>query len=314
MQPDGPFHTGELAVQARAGVVARGAGIRSFMPDQHRIFFGQLPWLFAGVLDAEGWPLATTLTGSPGFVTSPEPTRLSIATLPHPDDPAFEAFRPGSPIGLLGLEFETRRRNRANGWIDAVGDDGFSVAVTQSFGNCAKYIQARSSAPNGGVSTGQPASLSGLDTAARTLIANADTLFIASAAALETSPGGADISHRGGRPGFVRVDGDTLTIPDFAGNNYFNTLGNLLEQPRAALLFVDFETGTTLQLQGVAEIVWDGPELAGLGGSQRLWRFHVTRGWRRPQALALRWLAPEFAPTTLQTGLWSAPAALMQAG
>ena len=61
---------------------------------------------------------------------------------------------------------------------------------------------------------------------------------------------GADISHRGGRPGFVRVDGDVLTIPDFRGNRYFNTLGNLIAEPRASLLFVDFETGDLLQLQG----------------------------------------------------------------
>lgn len=308
MQPDGPFHSGELAAQARAGVFTRGAGIRGFMPDQHRVFFGQLPWLFAGVCDQNGWPLATALTGEPGFVTSPDPTRLSIAASPSPGDPAFEGFRPGVPIGLLGLEFETRRRNRANGRIEAVGSDGFTVSVTQSFGNCAKYIQARSRAQDGSDLGERPTGLSGLDAAARALIANADTLFVASAAALETPLGGVDISHRGGRPGFVRIDGDTVTIPDFAGNNYFNTLGNLLEQPRAALLLVDFETGTTLQLQGVAEIVWDGPELAGLEGSQRLWRLHVTRGWRRPHALALRWSAPEFAPTTLQTGLWAAAA------
>ena len=41
-----------------------------------------------------------------------------------------------------------------------------------------------------------------------------------------------DISHRGGRPGFVRVDGDVLTIPDFRGNRYFNTLSNLLLEQR----------------------------------------------------------------------------------
>lgn len=308
MLPDGPFHAGERAAQARAGVSARGAGIRDFMPDQHRIFFGQLPWLFAGVLDRDGWPLATTLAGPPGFVTSPDPASLSIAALPRADDPAFEGFQPGAEVGLLGLEFETRRRNRANGRIEAVRHDGFSVAVAQSFGNCAKYIQARGRRADGRERPEAPTELAGLDQAARTLIAGADTLFIASSAQPGTAAGGSDISHRGGRPGFVRVDGDTLTIPDFAGNNYFNTLGNLVLEPRAALLFVDFDTGTQLQLQGRAEIVWDGPEHAGLAGSQRLWRFHVTRGWRREHALPLRWTAPEFAPTTLQTGLWMAAA------
>lgn len=308
MLPDGPFHPGELAAQALAGVAARGAGIRQFMPDQHRIFFGQLPWLFAGVLDRDGWPLATALAAAPRFVASPTPTTLSIAALPARDDPAFEAFRPDSPIGLLGLELETRRRNRANGRIGAVHEDGFTAEIAQSFGNCAKYIQVRHRIQDGGEPAAPSASLSGLDAEARALIAGADTLFIASAAALDSETGGVDISHRGGRPGFVRIDGDTLTVPDFAGNNYFNTFGNLLQEPRAALLFVDFATGTLLQLQGEAEIIWQGAELAQLDGAERLWRFHVRRGWRRAHALPLRWSAPEFAPTTLQTGLWPAAA------
>lgn len=308
MLPDGPFHSGELAAQALAGVASRGAGIRDFMPDQHRIFFGQLPWLFAGVLDRDGWPLATVLAAEPGFVTSPAPTTLSITALPARDDPAFEAFRPEALIGLLGLEFETRRRNRANGRIEAVGAGGLAVSVSQSFGNCAKYIQVRNRLPDGFEPAASPVELSSLDAEARALIAATDTLFIASAAALESETGGVDISHRGGRPGFVRIDGDTLTIPDFTGNSYFNTFGNLLQEPRASLLFVDFATGTLLQLQGEAEIVWKGPELAQLDGAERLWRFHVRRGWRRAHALPLRWSAPEFAPTTLQTGLWSAAA------
>ncbi|UZF94671.1 pyridoxamine 5'-phosphate oxidase family protein [Bosea sp. NBC_00550] len=305
MLPDSPFHAGELAAQARAGVAARGAGIRSFMPDQHRIFFGQLPWLFAGVLDQSGWPLATALSGPIGFAASPDPTSLAIAALPQSDDPAFDAIRPGSAIGLLGLEFETRRRNRANGQIETVDDKGVTVSVAQSFGNCAKYIQARTRLPDGGEQPQAVQTLARLDGAAQALIAASDTLFIASAAVAGTPGGGVDVSHRGGRPGFIRIDGDTLTVPDFIGNNYFNTLGNLLEEHRAAILLVDFETGTMLQLQGLVEIIWDGPELAGLEGSQRLWRFHVTRGWRSSHALPLRWTAPDYAPTTLQTGIWT---------
>lgn len=303
--PDGPFHPGELEAQARAGLMSRGGGIRAFMPDQHRIFFGQLPWVFAGLADEEGWPVATVLTGAPGFQRSPTPTTLSIRALPAPDDPAAPALRPGQPIGLLGIEFETRRRNRANGLVTARDAGGFSVAVTQSFGNCAKYIQVRGRAPDTSGAEASVELLSGLDDEARTLIAGADTLFIASAAATGSHPEGEiDISHRGGRPGFVRIDDDVLTVPDFAGNNYFNTLGNLLREPRAALLFVDFAQGTTLQLQGLTEIVWSGPELAQFAGAQRLWRFRITRGWRRRAALPLRWSAPDYAPTTLETGVW----------
>jgi predicted pyridoxine 5'-phosphate oxidase superfamily flavin-nucleotide-binding protein len=304
---DGPFHAGELEAQARAGVASRGGGIRAIMPEQHRSFFAQLPWLFASVADAEGWPLATVLTGERGFVGSPTPTLLSIRALPSPGDPAAHAIRPGQAVGLLGIEFETRRRNRANGRILLRDTGGFAVAVSQSFGNCAKYIQIRTPEPAAAPAVSVVEPLAHLDDAARKLIADADTLFIASAATSDNDPnGGVDMSHRGGRPGFVRIDGDVLTVPDFVGNNYFNTLGNLLHEPRAALLFVDFQGGTMLQLQGLAEIVWDGPELSRLDGAQRLWRFRVTRGWRHRHALPLRWSAPDYAPTTLETGLWDA--------
>lgn len=306
---DGPFHAGELAAQARAGAFAHGGGIRSFMPDQHRVFFNRLPWLFAGVLDSDGWPLATALTGSPGFAMSPDANTLWIDALPDQADPAAGAFRPGQPIGLLGLELETRRRNRANGSIATVGTTGFTLAVAQSFGNCAKYIQVRERRPDSVEPSGKAEELTGLDEAARSMIAGADTFFIASATDPQQPGGGVDISHRGGRPGFVRIDGDVLTVPDFTGNNYFNTLGNLMQEPRAALLFIDFATGTTLQLQGIVEIVWNGPELAGLNGAERIWRLRVTRGWRRANAISLRWSGADYPPTTLQTSIWGEAAA-----
>ena len=299
------FHDGEREAQALAGVASRGAGIRPLMPDQHRTFFAGLPWLFAALADGEGWPLATVLTGEPGFMLSPTPTELSIRALPMAGDPAADALRPGRPVGLLGIEFETRRRNRANGWIAARDQSGFAVSITQSFGNCPQYIQIRQRRDDLPAQSGSVESFVGLDDEARATFAGADTIFVASAGGAGHPQGGLDISHRGGRPGFVRIEGDVLTVPDFAGNNYFNTIGNLLQEPRAALLVVDFATGSTLQVQGLAEIVWSGRELARLGGAERLWRFRVTRGWRHRHALPLRWSEPEFAPTTLKTGLWA---------
>lgn len=293
-----PFHAGELEAQARAGESSRGAGIRDFMPDQHRDFFALLPYLFAAGRDAQGRPIATILTGPEGFVTSPTPNTLAIAALPAPDDPANPALNAGTPIGLLGLDLRTRRRNRANGVISGHDENGLTVAVSQSFGNCAKYIQVRQHeiVPAAAAATEE---LGSLDTVASALIAQSDTLFIAS-----SSASGLDISHRGGRPGFVRIAGGRLSVPDFAGNSYFNTFGNLLREPATSLLFIDFATGDVLQLQGMAEIVWGGPELAGLDGARRLMHIEVTRAWRRKTALPLRWAEPEPAPTTLATGTW----------
>jgi predicted pyridoxine 5'-phosphate oxidase superfamily flavin-nucleotide-binding protein len=302
-----PFHQGELEAQALAGMGSRGAGIRNFMPDQHRGFFGQLPLLLAAVADDAGHPIATILTGEPGFVRSPQPTELSIRALPAPDDPAERFITAGRPIGLLGLEFPTRRRNRANGLITQRDDHGFSIEVAQSFGNCAKYIQARTPLAAAPTAPRPLEALSGLDAAARALIARSDTFFVASTGS-DAEYGGLDISHRGGRPGFVGIEGDVLSVPDFAGNAYFNTLGNLLHDPRASLLFVDFDDGTVLQLQGRVEIVWSGGEIAQWPGAERLWRMRVTGGWRRSAALPFRWSEAEPAASTLATGIHRAAA------
>jgi hypothetical protein len=146
-----------------------------------------------------------------------------------------------------------------------------------------------------------------LDTAAQAAIERADTFFVASRSRAGRGRAyGADISHRGGKPGFVRIDGDVLTIPDFRGNRYFNTLGNLSAEPRASLLFVDFESGDLLQLQGMVQVDWTSAAAAQFAGAERLWSFHVTRGWRRKAALPLRWAFVDYSRTTVQTGVWAA--------
>jgi predicted pyridoxine 5'-phosphate oxidase superfamily flavin-nucleotide-binding protein len=304
--PASPFHAGEQAMQTRAGVRARmdqraARAIRDFMPDQHRSFFGSLAFLPVALGGAGGWPAATILTGPPGFVSSPDPRVLRVAALPPPADPSASRFRVGTPIGVLGIDLAARRRNRANGAIAQIDAQGFEVAVAQSFGNCAQYIQARDVEPVSGYRAEAAwERLSGVDRAASDLIASADTLFVASG-----SEAGMDMSHRGGRPGFVRVDADVLTVPDFAGNRYFNTLGNFVLSDRAAVLFPDFSTGDLLHLAGRVEIVDDGVEARRFPGAERLWRVHVSSGWRGRGALPLRWGPPAYAPTTLATGQWA---------
>lgn len=305
---DGPFHAGELAAQARAGVTAPGVtGIRSFMPDQHREFFGLLPYLFVATTDEAGGPIATVLTGPPGFVSSPDPTTLDVQALPRAGEPGAEFFRAGRPFGALGLDFATRRRNRANGLIEAADARGMRLKVLQSFGNCPQYIQTR--AVETAAASTVPAQKVAVD-APEVLaqIADADTFFIATVSGSALN-GGVDISHRGGLPGFVkRVNGE-LVAPDFRGNRFMNTLGNLVEDPRAALLFVDFDTGDLLHLRGRVEIDWDPPAgQAWPEGVQRQWRFRPEQAWRRPGGLPLRWEFEDFSPVTLMTKAWNAAA------
>ena len=307
-----PFHPGELAIQHRVGIAdkmdrAGRRAIRPFMPDQYRDFFAQLPFLIAGTVDRDGQPWASILTGRPGFLATPDDRTLTIAARPLPGDPLAANLMPAAPIGLLGLEPPTRRRNRANGIVRQVGDSGFTVAIQQSFGNCPKYIQARQPEPIDAVAgAAAPRISEGLDAVDRTLIGRADTFFIATAhmAPAAGGTGGVDVSHRGGKPGFVRVEGDRLTVPDFIGNFFFNTLGNLAVEPRAGLLFPDFATGDLLYLAVTGEIVWDGPEVERFDGAQRLMRLTVTRAIRLAGALPFRWSAPEYSPSLERTGTW----------
>ncbi|MGF6770139.1 ferredoxin-NADP reductase/predicted pyridoxine 5'-phosphate oxidase superfamily flavin-nucleotide-binding protein [Paraburkholderia sp. GAS199] len=305
-----PFHGAELAVQRRAGVSEEAErsgrrGIRRFMPEQHRQFFAEQPFMVFGGVDASGQPWATLRVGKPGFVSSPDARTLRIEGGALPGDPLNGSWTEGAQIGGLGLQPQTRRRNRINGVVRSISGDTISLDVLQSFGNCAKYIQGRTPefiarGPNAG-----DANVAGVEYATelsdadRALLARADTFFIASAN-LATDAGlarGADVSHRGGMPGFVRVDdATTLITPDFTGNKFFNTLGNLTHDPRAGLLFVDFDSGDLLYVAALAEIIWDGPELASFPLAERLVRFRVTEVRRSPAALPFRWSAVDFAP------------------
>jgi len=292
------FHHGELAAQERAGVASPAAAIRDWMPDQHRAFFGLLPFLPIATKEPGGAPVATILTGAPGFIASPDPNTLNVAALPDAEDPVAPYLVPGAPVGMLGIDLATRRRNRANGLLRSVGANGLTVSVRQSYGNCPRYINTRvwrhvPTAP------GPVERLACLDPAARELVATADTFFVASSSGNRAGAmAGMDISHRGGAAGFAAVDGETLTIPDFNGNRYFNTLGNLLLDRRAALLFVDWTDGTLLHLRGTVDILWD--QDGGVAGAERLWRVSVTGGWRRRGAIPLRWsLQKDASPARL---------------
>jgi predicted pyridoxine 5'-phosphate oxidase superfamily flavin-nucleotide-binding protein len=313
-----PFHPGEQAMQARAGVRERMAMVgakvmRTQMPDQHRELFEKLPFMLLGALDAQGRPWASALVGAPGFVHTPDAAALAIAARPLVPAGLDMLLQEGSAVGLLGIEPATRRRNRVNGVLGAAAAHSLHVHVRQSFGNCPKYIQARSPQPVQAEPAAPVAFTHRLPTAAAQCIAQADTFFIATASpdaglAQQAAHGGVDVSHRGGKPGFVRVqeaDGRTvLTAPDFIGNFFFNTLGNIVANPVAGLLFIDWARGDLLMLTGEADVVWDGAELASFAGAQRLLRLRVSQGHWWPGAWPLRAAAVEQAPQLADTGAW----------
>lgn len=317
-----PWHSGETFIQRKLGVAERMDAVgkrvvRDFMPDQHRDFYAQLPFIVLGSVDGQGNAWAGVLEGQAGFMASPSPTTLDIAARPQADDPIAQGMGEGAALGLLGIELHSRRRNRMNGVV-AAGGKGLRVAVEQSFGNCPRYIQQRDftfardpAAPFAATVEQLPA----LDAAARAVIEGADTFFVATYADVDGQRQ-VDVSHRGGNTGFVRIDADgTLTIPDFNGNLFFSTLGNIVLNGKAGLLFVDFATGDVLQLSGDAEVIFESPEIGAFQGAERLWTFRPRRIVRRPAAMALRWAMREdgWADSSLLTGNWQQAADQLRA-
>jgi uncharacterized protein len=303
LQSDGPWHAGEIALQASLGVAERLAEVgrhvvRDHLIEQHRLFYPLLSMVVLGSVDDSGDAWATARTGYPGFMQAIDDQLLHLELKRDPLDPADPGMDHGRAIGMLGIDLGTRRRNRLNG--EVVRDQaGFSVRVEQSFGNCPKYIQLRGayfvrdpSLP----SQALPVTQGSLDQETRSLIGRADTFFVASYTDLTDGRRQVDVSHRGGPAGFVRIDGGSLIIPDYAGNMFFNTLGNIAVNPRAGLVFVDFESGGLLQLTGDAFIM-AGSEMALLPGAERMWRFTPRKVVWRPGALALRWDFREWSPS-----------------
>jgi predicted pyridoxine 5'-phosphate oxidase superfamily flavin-nucleotide-binding protein len=312
-----PFHPGERAVQVRAGVRddadALGGMIRSQMPPQHRAFYAQLPFLALGAADAHGDMWATLATGPAGFLSTPDEETLRIGARLLPTDPLYDALQVGSELGALGIEMPTRRRNRVNGTIVDIDNESMTMSVTQSFGNCPRYIWKRQLTPRDAADAGSASIIAmqgqALDAAGMAFVSRADTFFVATHfASPEAGNGGADVSHRGGQPGFVRVDdARTLYWPEFNGNKLYNTLGNLAANPHAGLLFVDWAEGAMLHLTGRAQIVWDDLADKTFAGAELFVRFTIDRVRRVEHALPYRADAGVMSPAAAATGVWARP-------
>ncbi len=294
MATESPFHAGEIEAQRRAGVgdvASQVAGfIRNYLPEQHREFHTSLPFLVISAADADDQPWVTILEGEDGFVTSPSDTSLEVRTDVPKHDPLAAALHTGTDIGLLGIEFATRRRNRLSGFVRWL-EDRYVIDVRQTFGNCPQYIHQREwyRAAQAAEPTSQQSDRLSDEQIQR--IGRADTMFIGTGQQQQNGAlsNGYDASHRGGEPGFVKViDRHHLQIPDYAGNNFFNTIGNILRNPKVGLLFVDFVSGDLLHVTGRAKVDWD-PVAPRDPGALRIIDVEIISVLDRPNALSLRW-------------------------
>jgi len=255
------FHPGEAAVQDRAGVRAEAERLEGMLAPAlvsggAARFLGARRLAALTARDHDGRLWISPLSGPAGFLDAGD-TDLAVHAAPLPGDPLC-GLPAGQDVGLVAVEFATRRRFRVNGTLASSSPGGLSIIVRQAFGNCPSYIQRRDIlfAPAARAETASPAAApvrASLTSGDRALIGRSDTLLLGTAL-----PGrGADASHKGGHPGFARAEarGD-VWWPDYAGNNLFNSMGNIAANPEAALLFIDFDHGATLQLSGSAALEW----------------------------------------------------------
>ena len=299
--PDGgsPFHRGERALQSRLGAREKMERlgrkvIRDRLTEEDRAFFAELPFIVVAALDDAGRPWASLLAGRPGFAEARDGRTLEVSARAARGDPLDEALIEGAEVGILGIELHSRRHHRVNGKVTAKTEGGFALGVAQSFANCPKYIQARECRLGDEFAKIGRQTLvrrgKALDREEAALVARADTFFIASQFSedAEDWTHGVDVSHRGGRPGFVVVAYESaLLFPDYRGNCMFNTLGNIWENPRCGLSFVDFESGEVVQVTGEADIIW-GPERASeFPGAERVVSFRIEETTRIAGALPL---------------------------
>ncbi|MEV4518568.1 pyridoxamine 5'-phosphate oxidase family protein [Dactylosporangium sp. NPDC049525] len=273
------FHEGELATQERAGVRLEAARLAGML-GPGGLSRGAGGWLAERTLavlagrDRAGRLWTSALTGPPGFLDGAG-QRLRVDAAFAPGDPLHD-LPAGQRVGLIAIDFATRRRMRVNGTlsVDEAGRDGLTVEVAEAFGNCPQYIWPRRlTGTTAAAAAPVFAPLPALTPADAAMVAAADTFFLGTAHPAR----GADASHRGGPRGFLRVDGGDLWWPDYPGNNMFNSLGNLATDPSAALFVPDFGTGRTLHLSGTATVEWTE---AGTGAADevtgRRVRFHPT--------------------------------------
>ena len=300
------FHDGELVIQTESGVNQRvhkmgNAFIRNRIIDQHKEFYESLPYTFIALQDDKGRPWVSLSQGAPGFIASPDDKTLNISEKIIGLNELSLQTDQGKPIGMVGLDLSTRRRNRLNGNIKHYEEHGeLSIAVTHSFGNCPKYVQQRNYTP----SSNNELNLSPYNSEAErftelnqddiNLIKQADTLFIASA---KEKGGDLDANHRGGKPGFVHVDNQTqLWFNDYPGNNFFQTFGNIHKYPTIGLLFIDFQSGDLLLMSGQASLEKMGKVSEDDRFLPRRLKFTLELGVRLKQAVTGSWSFVEMSP------------------
>ncbi|KAJ9655714.1 hypothetical protein H2198_005511 [Neophaeococcomyces mojaviensis] len=177
------------------------------------------------------------------------------------------------------------------GWT---GNAQLVLQITQSLGNCPKYLNKKVIESYQGAKPRLVSDSPLLTKEAVSHIHSADLFFVAS-----RGPEDMDCNHRGGPPGFLRVQpptasdsGSVLVWPEYSGNNLYQTLGNIVTNPSVGLVIPNFINGNVLYLTGHAEVLIDNAATSVIQKTKLAVRLTVTAARFVHDGLTFRGVAP----------------------
>ncbi|GGI17835.1 pyridoxamine 5'-phosphate oxidase family protein [Gottfriedia solisilvae] len=295
------FHSGERLVQELLGVEefanSVGTMIKPTISDRFEAFLNEQNMLMIGSMDKNGQVWSSFIAGDPGIIQVIAPNKIRINTKINEFDPLFSNIEENKEIGVVVINLVSRIRMRINGVISKNSNGSIEVQAEQVYGNCPKFIQARNFSYKPDINKQNKVAYreKNLTQSQQVWINQSDTFFIASS----SSEGKMDVSHRGGMPGFIKVfENGSLMFPDYSGNNLFNTLGNIVQNPKVGLLFINFENGDILQLSGEAHVIWEMNDdmLSQFPGAERLVEFQVKEVIQTDTAGYYQWEFIKYSP------------------
>ncbi len=295
------YHPGELQMQRKTGeeipayrnsriiVPYIAAGVVTYIEAQ--------PFVIVSSQDGQGRLWTSILSGADGYVKVTDEETISLdrhLLYSNPEDHFWDNIGRHPFVGMLFIDFATRRRYRVNGMVRVSGGK-ILISVRQAYINCPKFISRRTLTRGGKPGYGGGFTRgNALTEELAQWIGAADAFFVGS------SNGACDLdaSHRGGNPGFVEVlNAVTLRVPDYEGNSMYNTLGNFLVHPAAGLLFIDFEGHRTLQLTGTASVTGYGnPSGPHSGDAGRAWTFTLQEWVLLENLKDMTWTLVDYSP------------------
>ena len=238
----------EAAVGARPGVVMlKSIG---FLDEHCNQFLAYSPFAVIGTTTSDGALQTIASSGEPGLLAPRSDTVVELGHVSGKD------LLDGAPAGLIAFVPGYGETLRVNGQIRIDGSQA-TLHVEEALLHCAKAIlrSALWQTPSAPEHEGDASP------AIEAFLADAPFAVLMTIDA----EGHADLSPRGDPPGLIRqIDDTTIAIAERPGNRRTDTLHNLVEDPRVALLAMQPGSRHVAEIRGTARVCTDGPLLASM--------------------------------------------------